>query len=523
MPKNTSFEPFDSLIMKSIDTMYAHGGFMIKTDCTFKLIIDSKGRLTLESINKEGMSITTTHVKKFLAILTYYSFFSKEYEDIDLIPVDISINPETRLKVINTMYNIYETMLYREPNKILEMIDCQNESVFANLANKQIDCDYSFDNFITLRNRLGKLISNYHDLLEYGYSICDGSDKSIESKEEKLKALNKKINEFNYRRRIKPVSQVRSNNVEEELTKAGIPYEIINNRNFLTNPAIGRDKEMRDVGASLLSYAVNPVLIGEPGVGKTAIIEGLAYKINRQDISEKLQGKKIIKISPSAIVSGCMYRGMFEERMQKLIDLLKDNEDYILYIDEIHTAYKTGSSADGDNDILNILKPYIENGSIKIIGATTNEEYDDVLLRDRAFTRRIRPITITEPNIEALIAIIDTNIVKYEKTSGIPFVKDNALKNSIIDILISVTSEKNRTYNEKRYNPALVLSIIEQAFGYALYDQKEFVGTPYIIESLNGCESIYASARNSAIAELNKLETISIKPKIIELKPIKRT
>ena len=157
----------------------------------------------------------------------------------------------------------------------------------------------------------------------------------------------------------------------------------------------------------------NAILVGEAGVGKTAIVEALAYKINKNEVPKELQNKKIIEISMSSVISGTRYRGEFEEKMEKIIDEFKENDDYILFIDEIHTMVGTGSS-DGAIDASNILKPSLARNEIKCIGATTTKEYKKSFLKDKALNRRFQIINIEEPSIKETLNILKNVKKHYE-------------------------------------------------------------------------------------------------------------
>lgn len=177
-------------------------------------------------------------------------------------------------------------------------------------------------------------------------------------------------------------------------------------------PIVGRTKELNELIEALCKKDKNnAILIGEAGVGKTAIVEALAYKINKNEVPKELQNKKIIEISMSSVISGTRYRGEFEEKMEKIIDEFKENDDYILFIDEIHTMVGTGGS-DGAIDASNILKPSLARNEIKCIGATTTVEYNKSFLKDKALNRRFQIINIEEPSESETLNILK-NVKKY--------------------------------------------------------------------------------------------------------------
>ena len=188
--------------------------------------------------------------------------------------------------------------------------------------------------------------------------------------------------------------------------------EKVKNKNYI--PIVGRTKEINELIEALCKKDKNnAILIGEAGVGKTAIIEALAYKINKGEVPKELQNKKIIEICMSSVISGTRYRGEFEEKMEKIIDEFKENEEYILFIDEIHTMVGTGGS-DGAIDASNILKPPLARNEIKCIGATTTSEYKKSFLKDKALNRRFQIINIEEPTQLETLNILKNTKKYYE-------------------------------------------------------------------------------------------------------------
>ena len=166
------------------------------------------------------------------------------------------------------------------------------------------------------------------------------------------------------------------------------------------DPVIGRDEEIRSI-IRILSRKTknNPVLIGEPGVGKTAIVEGLAMRIVRGDVPSTLKDKKIWSLDLASLIAGAKYRGEFEERLKRVLQKISDSEgNIILFIDEIHMI--VGSGAEGAMDVGNILKPMLARGEIRLIGATTLNEYREYIEKDGALERRLQKIIVSEPNVE---------------------------------------------------------------------------------------------------------------------------
>ena len=228
------------------------------------------------------------------------------------------------------------------------------------------------------------------------------------------------------------------------------------------DPVIGRDDEILRV-IEILNRRTknNPVLIGEPGVGKTAVVEGLAQKIVDGDVPHKLQGKEVIRLDVVSLVQGTGIRGQFEERMQQLMEEIRRREDVILFIDEIHEIVGAGSAGDGNMDAGNILKPALARGELQLVGATTLNEYR-IIEKDAALERRMQPVKVDEPTVEETISILKGIQKKYEDyhhvhyTDGAieaaallsnRYIQDRFLPDKAIDLLDEAGSKMNLTLN----------------------------------------------------------------------------
>ncbi|MDH4358534.1 MAG: AAA family ATPase, partial [Candidatus Berkelbacteria bacterium] len=172
------------------------------------------------------------------------------------------------------------------------------------------------------------------------------------------------------------------------------------------DPIIGRENEIsRAIQILLRKRKNNPVFIGDPGVGKTAIVEGLAQKIADGNVPERLKKRKIYQLDMGLLVAGTMYRGQFEDRLKKVLSEVKEDKSIILFIDEVHSIVGTGS-AEGSMDAANILKPALSKGEIRLIGATTFDDYRKFIEKDSALERRLQPIVVSEPTVEETIDIL---------------------------------------------------------------------------------------------------------------------
>lgn len=228
------------------------------------------------------------------------------------------------------------------------------------------------------------------------------------------------------------------------------------------DPVIGRDDEIICV-IEILNRRTknNPVLIGEPGVGKTAVVEGLAQKIVDGDVPHKLQGKQVIRLDVVSLVQGTGIRGQFEERMQKLMEEIRKREDIILFIDEIHEIVGAGSASDGNMDAGNILKPALARGELQLVGATTLNEYR-IIEKDAALERRMQPVKVDEPTVDETITILKGIQKKYEDyhhvqytdaaieaaaTLSNRYIQDRFLPDKAIDLLDEAGSKMNLTLN----------------------------------------------------------------------------
>ena len=438
-------------------------------------------------------------------------------------------------------YNFIQTALYAGYSEefILNII---NEALKYNLNVNHVDDDkdtimhtaiYSDSYFGGVERIYDLLCDNGYDctkvcsegrnLLEAMIFQNQYSREQIESFKKKFEERYSKLYKDNKPKEINPVvvsnvtvkKEVPVTNVIPTLSDKDISElekygKVLNKKNYIVAPTIAREKELKNLMITLAQDKKRPLIVGESGVGKTAIVDEFAYRIKTGQVPNFLQGKIILEVNPSDIVAGCQYVGMFEDNMTKLMKLC-EKLDVIVFIDEIHTIYGIGSTKGKDNDMASMLKHYIDRSSLKVIGTTTEKEYQEYFGVD-ALKRRFEKIIIKEPNEEILYQIIDKVIGNYCIKNGITLENENIRKN-IVNIILSATEKSHRVYNDRVNNPDLAISIVDKAFAFAKVYDSEFITQEHFIESFEYCDRIYESIREQAIESLKSLDTNISKPK----------
>ena len=260
----------------------------------------------------------------------------------------------------------------------------------------------------------------------------------------------------------------------------------ITKEDYVTNPAIGRDNEIKNLILVLLTPEKSAILIGKPGIGKTAIVEGLAYLIQKDQVPEALKGYTILNIKTASLL-GTMPSG--ESKVQKMIDELKQREKVILFIDEIHMLI--GATDSSSLDFANIFKEGLGRGSIKVIGATTTEEYERYILRDKAFTRRFQKIEVPEPSQEEVVKIMMGTLPKFEKQTGRKMKYTSFIQERIMKFIVDITSEYKRVYALGSRYPDVSLTILKQAFSYTVFDNREYMDIFDVRRAIENSKNIY--------------------------------
>lgn len=260
-------------------------------------------------------------------------------------------------------------------------------------------------------------------------------------------------------------------------------------KTYITNPAIAREDEIKKMMIVLMTPEKSALLIGKPGIGKTAIVEGLSYLIQKNEVPNALKGYRILKFNSTSLVGTINLNGEEKMIMSLFVSEIKKLEKTIIFIDEIHTLI--GAKDSGPLDLANILKPGLDRGEIKLIGATTTIEYDTYVIRDRAFLRRFDRIDVEEPDEKTTTKILLGTLKKIETQTQIKFKYHDYVAEQIMDSIVSATSEFKRVYGLSAMYPDVSLSVLTQSFSYALLDNRTEVGLVDVYNAIKNSKRIY--------------------------------
>ena len=356
----------------------------------------------------------------------------------------------------NSMYVNILNKIGIDEKEVSQLIDNAISSTAKTTSNSEITNSSDISNILYNATKYQKDMSDDYMSIEHILLAQFDCKHSLISK---LKAI-KDYTKDNFLKSIKQIrgnSHVTSDDPEaqyEALKKYGrdLVSEVAKGK---IDPVIGRDNEIRRMMEILSRKSKNnPVLIGEPGVGKTAVVEGLAWRIFKGDVPESLKKKTIFELDVASLVAGAKYRGEFEERLKAVMkEVTASNGDIILFIDEIHTLIGSGSTGDSSLDGANILKPLLARGDLHCIGATTLNEYRKYIEKDPAFERRMQKIIVDEPTVEDTIAILRGIKDRYEQHHGVT-IEDDA-------IISAVTLSKR--YITDRFLPDKAIDLIDEA------------------------------------------------------------
>ena len=287
-------------------------------------------------------------------------------------------------------------------------------------------------------------------------------------------------------------------------------------KEYITDPAIARDDEIKQCILTLLTPEKSALLVGKPGIGKTAIVEGLAYRIQKGMVPEALKGWKIIKINITSLIGTTGADGMEENRLDLLTKELAKSDKTILFIDETHLLV----NKQGGIDFANQLKAGLDRGTIKMIGATTTEEYEQYILRDRAFLRRFQKIEVEEADQPTVVKILMGTLPKLEKQIGVKVNYTDFIKEKIMKFIVEMTDEYKRVYEISSRYPDICLTILANALTFALYDNSNIATLKHFYKAICNCKSIYEDAKVKEIARFKQEFAEMIKNENINLDDI---
>lgn len=350
------------------------------------------------------------------------SIIGRITSQIDIIKIKITNLIEKYPKVTNIET---ENFISNDLRKVFSI----SESEAKVLKDEFISSEHLFLGIIETNNSVSELLKNYNINKQEVYKIMkdirgthSASDKNAEDRYDSLNKYGRNLN--------------------QEAQKGKI------------DPVIGRDSEIRRVLQVLARRTKNnPLLIGEPGVGKTAIVEGIAQRIVAGDVPDGLKDKTLISLDMGTLVAGTSYRGQFEERLKAIIKEVTDsNGEIFLFIDEIHTLIGAGATS-GSMDAANILKPALARGELRLIGATTLDEYQKHIEKDAALERRFQQVLVDEPTVEDTISILRGLKEKYEVHHGV----------KITDKAIVSAAELSNRYITERFLPDKAIDLIDEA------------------------------------------------------------
>ncbi len=275
--------------------------------------------------------------------------------------------------------------------------------------------------------------------------------------------------------------------------------EVLTSKTYLTDPAIAREEEIKQCILTLLTPEKSALLVGKPGIGKTAIVEGLAFRIQNNLVPVALKGWEIVKINITSLLGTTISEGQKENRIDLLVKELNTKEKTILFIDETHVLVNKNTSENGGIDFANMLKAGLDRGTIKMIGATTTEEYETYILRDRAFLRRFQKIDVLESNKENTVKILMGNTPKLDKQSGVKLDYTYFIKEKIMRFIVDMTDEYKRVYEVASRYPDICLTILANAFTYAVYENSEVCKIKHIYKAICNARNVYEDVKKKEI------------------------
>ncbi len=272
----------------------------------------------------------------------------------------------------------------------------------------------------------------------------------------------------------------------------------LTSREYITDPAIGRKEEVKQVIMTLLTPEKSALLVGKAGTGKTSIVEGVAYRIQRHLVPDAIADYKIYKLNVTSLLGKTESEGQIESRVDLLVKELAARPKTILFLDETHVLVNKNGAENGI-DFANMFKAGLDRGEIKMIGATTDEEYEQYILKDRAFLRRFQKIDVAEVDQKTCVEILMGTYPKIEKKTGVHFEYTDFVLERIMKFIVDMTDEYKRVYEISSRYPDICLTILSNAFTYALFDNEHVCKIKHIYKAICNARNVYPDAKKKAI------------------------
>ncbi|MGN1338243.1 MAG: AAA family ATPase [Candidatus Coprovivens sp.] len=310
---------------------------------------------------------------------------------------------------------------------------------------------------------------------------------------------NNEINEILEEETNKPhVEELVNDNTSVKVSILKRYAQNLTDRTYITDPSIGRDEEIKQVIMTLLTPEKSALLVGKAGVGKTSIVEGVAYRIKKNMVPDALKGYTIYKLNVTSLLGKTESEGQQESRVDLLVKELANSPKTILFLDETHVLVNK-NGGEGGIDFANMFKAGLDRGEIKMIGATTDEEYEQYILKDRAFLRRFQKIDVVEADQATCVKILMGTYPKIEEKTGVHFEYTDFVLERIMTFIVDMTDEYKRIYELSSRYPDICLTILSNAFTYALFDNEHVCKIKHIYKAIVNARNVYEDAKKKAI------------------------
>ena len=274
-------------------------------------------------------------------------------------------------------------------------------------------------------------------------------------------------------------------------------------KDYLTDPAIAREEEIKQLILILLTPEKSGLLVGKAGIGKTAIVEGLAYRIKNNMVPNALFGYSLYKLNVTSLFGNLNVDEQTENRVDLLVKELAKREKTIVFIDEVHLLAKSDGTT--NMDFANMFKAGLDRGEIKMIGATTTEEYEQYILRDRAFLRRFQKIDVLEPDQDTTVKILMGTYPKIETEMNVKMGYTPFITEKICRFIVEMTDEYKRVYEISSRYPDIALTVLSNAFTYAVFENSKEVKIKHIYEAVKNARNIYDDAKVKEIERFKEV------------------